>query len=418
MRSWSLSLAATLLALGAGLGPAQAEPDRDGGEELPMAELELLTEVYSRIKRDYVEDVDDAELFRAAARGMLAELDAHSTYLDGEQLEALREGTRGEFTGVGLELSREGDEIRVVTPIDDTPASRAGVQAGDVLLRVDGEPVQGRRLGDVVQRLRGEPGTAVEVTVRRGEGGTEPRRFQLERGTIQVDSVRARMLEPGYGYLRISRFQERTATELHTALEGLLDEAGGALSGLILDLRNNPGGVLHTAVAVADAFLTDGRIVYTEGRMRDAEMAFDATPLDRARGAPMVVLINRGSASGSEIVAGALQDRDRAVVMGRPSFGKGSVQSVIPLDGAAMKLTTARYFTPKGRSIQDDGIQPDIVVEPLSLTEREEGGPASPPHARARPAEEEGGASGLAQEDYALHEALSLLKGLRVLGER
>ncbi len=419
MQSWILSLAAALLTLGMGLGPAQAEPDRDGGEELPMAELELLTEVYSRIKRDYVEDVDDAELFRAAARGMLAELDAHSTYLDEAQLEALQEGTRGEFTGVGLELSRDGDAIRVVAPIDDTPASRAGLQAGDVLLRVDGEPVQGTRLNDVVERLRGEPGTDVELTVRRGEGSTEPRHFELERGTIQVDSVRSRMLEPGYGYLRISRFQERTATELYTALEGLLDEAGGALSGLILDLRNNPGGVLHTSVAVADAFLTSGTIVYTEGRMRNAEMAFDATPLDRARGAPMVVLINRGSASASEIVAGALQDRDRAVVMGQPSFGKGSVQSVIPLDGAAMKLTTARYFTPQGRSIQDDGIQPDIVVEPLSLAEQPgEATPAVPPHARARPADDDGGASGLAQEDYVLHEALSLLKGLRVIRER
>ncbi|MFP4146288.1 MAG: S41 family peptidase [Halorhodospira sp.] len=413
MQPWSLTLATLLLALSVVLAPAQAEPE-EGGEELPMAELELLAEVYSRIKRDYVEEVSDQELFHAAIRGMLSELDPHSTYLDEQQLSAVQEGARGEFSGIGLELSRDGDEIRVVAPIDNTPASRAGVQAGDVIVRVDGEPVRGAQLGEVVRSLRGEPGTGVEITVRRAaEGEEEQKRFELKRDTIQVESVRSRMLEPGYGYLRISQFQQRTASELYTAVEELLEAAdGGALDGLVLDLRNNPGGVLQPSVAVADAFLTNGTIVYTEGRMRDSEMRFEASPVDRARGVPLVVLINRGSASGSEIVAGALQDRGRAVIMGQPSFGKGSVQSVLPLDGAAMKLTTARYFTPEGRSIQDEGIQPDIVVEDLSLTEADGEASAEPAAVREATAGEE---EGLAQEDYVLHEALSLLKGLRVL---
>ncbi len=415
MRSWTLTLATALLALL--IGSAAADRPAEADDDLPMAELELLTEVYSRIKRDYVDEVEDADLFRAAIRGMLSELDAHSSYLDGQELEQLREGTRGEFGGVGLELSRQDDEIRVVAPIDDTPASRAGLQAGDVLLRIDGEALGGASLNEVVQRLRGEPGSVVEVTIRRSEDEGQTRTFELERDTIQVESVRARMLEPGYGYVRISQFQERTASDLFRALDGLLEEAGGGLHGLILDLRNNPGGVLDPAVAVADAFLTEGRIVYTEGRMRQARMSFDATPADRSLGAPLVVLINRGSASGSEIVAGALQDHQRAVVMGRASFGKGSVQSVLPLDGAAMKLTTARYYTPQGRSIQDEGIQPDIVVEDLRLAEAQERDEAEllDVPEDADDAEE---AAALAQDDYVLSEALNLLKGLRVFEGR
>ncbi|MBK5943565.1 S41 family peptidase [Halorhodospira sp. 9621] len=415
MQSWSLTLAAALLALC--IGGAAAAPPAEVDDDLPMAELELLTEVYSRIKRDYVDEVEDADLFRAAIRGMLSELDAHSSYLDERELEQLREGTRGEFGGVGLELSRQDGEIRVVAPIDDTPATRAGLQAGDVLLRIDGEPVRGNSLNDVVQRLRGEPGTAVEVTIRRTDEEGRTRTFELERDTIQVESVRARMLEPGYGYVRISQFQERTASDLYPALDRLLDEAGGGLHGLILDLRNNPGGVLDPAVAVADAFLTEGRIVYTEGRMPQARMSFEATPVDRARGAPMVVLINRGSASGSEIVAGALQDHRRAVVMGRASFGKGSVQSVMPLGGAAMKLTTARYYTPQGRSIQDEGIQPDIVVEELRLAEAAEREAEVVPDTPAD-ADDAEQAAELAQDDYVLSEALNLLKGLRVFEGR
>ncbi|ABM61985.1 S41 family peptidase [Halorhodospira halophila] len=415
MQSWSLTLAAALLALF--VGPAVADSPAEAEDDLPMAELELLSEVYSRIKRDYVDEVDDADLFRAAIRGMLSELDAHSSYLDEDELEQLREGTRGEFGGVGLELSRQDDEIRVVAPIDDTPASRAGLQAGDVLLRIDGDTVRGASLNEVVQRLRGEPGSVVEVTIRRTEDEGRTRTLELERDTIQVESVRARMLEPGYGYVRISQFQERTASDLYPALDRLLEEADGALDGLILDLRNNPGGVLDPAVAVADAFLTEGRIVYTEGRMRQARMSFDATPVDRARGAPMVVLINRGSASGSEIVAGALQDHRRAVIMGRASFGKGSVQSVLPLDGAAMKLTTARYYTPDGRSIQDEGIQPDIVVDNLRLTETEDRGAEGVLDA-PEDAEDAEEAAELAKDDYVLSEALNLLKGLRVFEGR
>ncbi len=407
-------------------------------EQLPLAELELLAEVYGRIKRDYVEAVDDRELFRAAIRGMLSELDAHSGYLDPEGYEKLQEGTRGEFGGVGLELSREEGLIRVVAPIDDTPASRAGLRSGDAIIRIDGRSVRGIDLGEAVQRLRGAPGEEVEITVVR-EAAEKPLSFELERAEIQVDSVRARMLEPGYGYVRISQFQEDTGEELRQALESLLAEADGSLHGLVLDLRDNPGGVLQAAVAVADAFLSEGEIVSTKGRIEEAQMAFDADGDDLAEGAPLAVLINRGSASASEIVAGALQDHGRAVIMGEASFGKGSVQSIVPLDEAAMKLTTARYFTPSGRSIQAKGIKPDVEVEDLRLAEAEssaevteadlEGHLTGRPEAEEAESEEdektegdekaeEDEEAGLAERDYVLFEALSLLKGMRALEER
>ncbi|MBK1726205.1 S41 family peptidase [Halorhodospira neutriphila] len=438
------SLLSAVLALGLALAPAAgaAEPQaaeapgprpESAAEQLPLAELELLAEVYGRIKRDYVEAVDDRELFRAAIRGMLSELDAHSGYLDSEAYEKLQEGTRGEFGGVGLELSREAGLIQVVAPIDDTPASRAGLRSGDAIIRIDGQSVRGIELSEAVQRLRGEPGNKVEITVVR-EAAEQPLTFELERAVIQVDSVRSRMLEPGYGYVRISQFQQGTGEELRRALESLLAEAGGSLHGLVLDLRNNPGGVLQAAVAVADAFLAEGQIVSTKGRVEEAQMAFDADSADLSGGAPLAVLINRGSASASEIVAGALQDHGRAVIMGETSFGKGSVQSIIPLDEAAMKLTTARYFTPSGRSIQAQGITPDIAVEDLRLAETEpslevteadlEGhlpgqaeadGPGGGPEGEEAAGEAE---ASLARRDYVLFEALSLLKGMRVLGAR
>ncbi len=421
MQSRSLLTAASLLlivGLIASPATALAEAGAEDTEALPMQELELLTEVYSRIKRDYVDEVDDADLFRAAIRGMLSELDDHSGYLDAEAFEELQEGTRGEYGGVGLELSRDGDRIRVIAPIDDTPASRAGIEAGDLIVEVDGEAVRDQSLNQVIQRLRGEPGSSVTVTILRDERD-EPETLELERDTVQVDSVRSRTLEPGYGYVRISRFQERTARDLGTALDELVADADGALHGIILDLRNNPGGVLSSAVAVADTFLGDGLIVYTEGRVAEAASEHHANPVDRIHGAPLVVLINRGSASGSEIVAGALQDHGRAVVLGEASFGKGSVQSVLPLDGAAIQLTTARYYTPQGRSIQDEGIQPDIPVKELELTERATP-PAHPdqPGHREAPSEAEEEAADLAREDYVLFEALNLLRGLRIFEER
>lgn len=416
---------AAALALGTAVAGGPSSPE--GDERLPMAELERLAEVYSRIKRDYVEEVPDEALFRAAIRGMLSELDDHSDYLDDEALTELREGTRGEFGGVGLELSRDGDLIRVVAPIDGTPASRAGLRAGDILLEVDGQGIRGDSLSDVTRRLRGEAGTSVAVTVLREDNGSSREQFRLEREIIQVDSVSSRLLEPGFGYVRISRFQERTASDLLEAVEELAEASGGALDGLVLDLRNNPGGILHAAISVADAFLSGGRIVSTEGRVPDAQRVFEAGLGDVSYASPMAVLINRGSASGSEIVAGALQDHGRAVVMGQPTYGKGSVQSVLPLNGDAMKLTTARYLTPQGRSIQDDGIEPDIRVEALRLAEAEpedalaEAG-VTDPEAAAILAEEhedeEAADASLARDDYLLYQALSLLKGLHVVERR
>ncbi len=399
-----------------------ATPEKQGeGAELPLQQLQLLAEVYARIKRDYVEEVDDAELFHAAVRGMLTELDPHSDYLDPEAFAELQAGTRGEFGGLGLEVGMEDGFIKVIAPIDDTPASRAGIQAGDLITRLDGRPVKGLSLGEAVKKLRGEPGTTIELTVAR-EGADRPLTFTLERAVIQVRSIRHRTLEPGYGYIRISQFQERTASDLRKALDELQKEADGALNGLILDLRNNPGGVLNTAVGVADAFLAGGKIVYTEGRLESARLEFEASPIDLAHGAPMVVLINRGSASGSEIVAGALQDHDRAVLMGQATFGKGSVQNVVQLqDGSAMKLTTARYYTPAGRSIQAEGIVPDIELELLRLAEVEdERRPVEADLERHLEREavderpEVSAAAALAREDYALFAALNLLKGVHV----
>ncbi|MBK1733702.1 peptidase S41 [Halorhodospira abdelmalekii] len=398
--------------------------DTATSEELPIAEIELLTEIYGRIKRDYVDEVDDERLFRAAIRGMLAELDAHSSYLEDEELKRLQQGTRGEFGGIGLELVSEGGFVEVVAPIDDTPASRAGLKSGDIITRVDGESIRGLELGEVVRKLRGEPGSRVEMTVvRDGEG--EPLTFELERAIIQVESVRSRLLTAEFGYVRISQFQERTARDLHRALEGLKDEAEDRLAGLVLDLRNNPGGVLNSAIAVADAFLSDGLIVYTEGRVRQASMEFSASGRDRIDGVPLIVLINRGSASGSEIVAGSLQDRGRAIIMGQPSFGKGSVQSVVPLGGPAIKLTTARYYTPSGHSIDKRGVTPDITVEPLRLTESEGQEISAEAELKGRtPSTEEErdeqreALHRLAREDYMLYEALNLLKGLKIVEGR
>ncbi len=391
-------------------------------DELPLQELRLLTEVYGRIKRDYVEEIDDAELFRAAVRGMLSELDPHSDYLDPEAYAELQAGTRGEFGGLGLEVGMEDGFIKVIAPIDDTPASRAGILPGDLITRLDGSPVKGMNLSDAVKKLRGEPGSSIELTIVR-EGADRPLSITLERAVIQVQSVRYRTLEPGYAYIRISQFQERTAGDLRAALEELQQEADGALNGLILDLRNNPGGVLNTAVGVADVFLAGGKIVYTEGRVDGARLDFEAAPIDLAYGTPMVVLVNRGSASGSEIVAGALQDHGRAVLMGQATFGKGSVQNVMQLqDGSAMKLTTARYYTPLGRPIQAEGIAPDIELEVLQLTKVEDESRVMEAdlerHLEREDDAEHGdeipSAAALAREDYALFAALNLLKGVHV----
>jgi carboxyl-terminal processing protease len=409
-------------------GPVQAV-SKDS--QLPLEQLRTFSEVFARVKGSYVEEVGDDELLENAVRGMLSGLDPHSAYLDADDFQKLQEGTQGEFGGLGIEVTMEDGLVKVIAPIDDTPAERAGVRAGDLIVRIDSAPVKDMSLGEAVDRMRGEPGSTIELTILR-EGRDQPLKVTIERAIIQVESVKSRLLEEGYGYVRITNFQSRTGDDVIAAVEDLRDENGGALDGLVLDLRNNPGGVLNAAVEVSDAFLNDGRIVYTKGRVEDARMSFSAEQGDVLDGAPMVVLTNGGSASASEIVAGALQDHRRALIMGQQSFGKGSVQTVLPLGGStAVKLTTARYYTPNGRSIQAEGIKPDVSLENLRLTAAEEGG------RRLREAdlsghllngnkpetgeEQEGGEDGSAAEesdgdrDYAIFEALNLLKGVRLL---
>ncbi|WP_148291352.1 S41 family peptidase [Spiribacter curvatus] len=393
-------------------------------DDLPLEELQRFTEVYERIQRDYVESVDDERLIQNAIRGMLSGLDPHSAYLDESAYQRLQEGTRGEFGGLGLEVGTEDGLIKVIAPIDGTPAEDADIRPGDLIMRIDGQPVKGLDLQAAVERMRGETGTSVTLGILR-DGADGPIEVTLERAVIQVDSVRARVLEDRFGYLRISQFQARTGEDVLEAVDQLTHEVG-PLDGLVLDLRNNPGGVLDAAVAVTDAFLSRGQVVSTSGRIERSRDAFTATPNDTLNGAPLVVLVNAGSASAAEIVAGALQDHQRAVIMGEPTFGKGSVQTILPLrNGDAVKLTTARYYTPSGRSIQAEGIQPDVEVTNLRVSDVE-GDPARlresdlPRHLRADG--DAGGssadapASALATEDYALAEALNLLKGLTILG--
>jgi carboxyl-terminal processing protease len=340
-----------------------------GTLSVPFNQLRTFSEVFGRIQKDYVEPVSDQKILEDAIRGMLAGLDPHSTYLDQEQYNDLRVGTTGQFGGLGIEVGMENGFIKVISPIDDTPAQRAGVEAGDLIIRLDDKPVKGMTLEEAVKSMRGEAGSEITLTVVR-EKEERPFTIKIVRDIIKIRSVRSRMVEDGYGYVRISSFQSRTGEGLRTNLRDLEEANNGKLKGLVLDLRNNPGGVLNAAVTVSDAFLTNGLIVYTEGRMEDSAFKYQATSNEILFGAPIVVLINAGSASASEIVAGALQDHKRAVIMGEKSFGKGSVQTVVPTsNGGAIKLTTARYYTPAGRSIQAEGIVPDILLSRVRLEE-------------------------------------------------
>ena len=422
------------LALSLGQG-VFADRKPDGASErrtsLPLEELRVFSDVYARVKSDYVEPVDDRKLVENAIRGMVTGLDPHSAYLDPDEFKELRVGTSGEFGGLGIEVGMENGFIKVIAPIDDTPAQRAGIKAGDLIIKLDDKPVKGMTLTEAVKIMRGKPGTKITLTIVR-EGEEKPLRITITRDIIRVKSVRQRMLEDGFGYVRISTFQSRTSDALHQAIERLRKEAGGKLKGLVLDLRNNPGGVLNAAVAVSDAFLRKGLIVYTEGRVEDSRLRFNATPDDVLDGAPLVVLVNQGSASASEIVAGALQDHHRAIIMGQQTFGKGSVQTIIPLgNGAALKLTTARYYTPSGRSIQAEGIRPDIElpnvriaevempVEPIKekdLSHHLENGQAKSGKSKDEEKKPFSGAE-LAKKDYQLHEALNMLRGLALLRE-
>ena len=330
--------------------------------DLPWQDARLMAEVIARVKAEYVDPVDDHELMQHAIRGMVASLDAHSSFLDQDELEDLRIASEGSYSGIGIEVSYEDDSIVVVAPIEDSPAERAGLRTGDVIIAIDGREVKSAGLAESIARIRGAPGTPVRVTVERG-GADEPLEYSIERGQINVHTVRQAMLEPGYGYVRISQFSDTTPDDLEEAVAALLRRSGRPLQGLVLDLRGNPGGVLDAGFEVADEFLDDGLIVSATGRGPDARFHMEAPRGDIAGGARLAVLINGGSASASEIVAGALRDNGRATLVGRTTFGKGSVQTVLPLSaGRAIKLTTSRYFTPSGASIHERGIDPDILV--------------------------------------------------------
>lgn len=335
---------------------------------LPLEEVRMFTEALDRIRASYVEEIDDRTLLESAIKGMLSGLDPHSAYFSGSDYDVLQETTTGEFGGLGVEVSRENGYIKVVSPIDDTPASRAGIKAGDLIIEINNRPLQEMLPDEAAQMMRGEPGSSVTITIARE--GMEPFDLTIVREIITIASVRSRIVEPGYAYLRISQFRANTGSETEAEIKKLYAENEN-LKGMVLDLRNNPGGVLQASVGVVDAFIDQGRIVYTEGRLDDAGMEFNATRNMVAGDIPLVVLINNGSASASEIVAGALQDHGRAIIMGTRSFGKGSVQTILPLgEQRAIKLTTSLYYTPSGRSIQAQGIEPDIKVEEAFITKR------------------------------------------------
>jgi len=355
----------------------QAIADRATRGPLPVDELRAFTEVFGAIKQNYVEPVEDRKLITEAINGMLAGLDPHSAYLDADAFKELQVGTQGQFGGLGIEVGMEDGFVKVVSPIEDTPAFRAGIKPGDLIIRLDDTPVKGMTLADAVKRMRGKPNTEITLTISR-KGEPRPIVVTLKRAVIRVQSVKSKMIEPGYGWVRVSQFQESTTEHLVRHLSNLYKQ--GNLKGLVLDLRNDPGGLLYGAVAISSAFLPQkALVVSTDGRTEDAKKKFFATPDDYLRGmredvlkglpaaaktVPMVVLVNGGSASASEIVAGALQDHKRATVIGTQTFGKGSVQTIMPLGNAtAIKLTTARYYTPSGRSIQAKGITPDVIVE-------------------------------------------------------
>ena len=417
-----------------------AQPEENDVQELllPLDEVRIFTEVLNRIRSAYIKPIDDKTLLENAIKGMLSGIDPHSTYLAADDYDQLQESTTGEFGGLGIEVGIEDGFIKIIAPMDGSPADRAGVQAGDLIIKLDDTPARKITLGDTVDLMRGEPGSDVVLTILR-EGVSDPFEISVTREIIQARSVRHRILEPGYGYIRIATFSVDTAEEVKNSLS-ILNEKND-LKGVVMDLRNNPGGVLQASVGVVDAFISDGLIVYTEGRVENSEMRFEASTDDPSQGVPLVVLINSGSASASEIVAGALQDHQRAIIMGTASFGKGSVQTVLPLtNDRAIKLTTALYFTPNGRSIQATGIIPDIVVDRGQVTRipdslisyREADLTGHLENANKR--EDSEGVDNAATEqngetaqseppevivrDYQLNEATNVLKGLNIIRPR
>jgi carboxyl-terminal processing protease len=436
--------------------------EKDSVTSLPVEELRSFAEVFGRIKSDYVEPVSDKKLITDAISGMVGSLDPHSAYLDADAFKDLQVGTQGEFGGLGIEVGMEDGLVKVISPIEDTPAFLAGVKAGDLIFKLDDTLVKGLSLDDAVNRMRGKPGSSILLSIIRKNAG-KPLQISVTRAVIKVKSVKSKLVDSGYAYLRITQFQEHTGENMATALENMYKESKGNLKGLVLDLRNDPGGLLTGSVGVASAFLPkDALVVYTEGRTEDAQMRLVANPDDYLRGTgkkdylkdlpaiyktvPMVVLINGGSASASEIVAGCLQDHKRAVLMGTQSFGKGSVQTILPLgNNTAIKLTTARYYTPSGRSIQATGIVPDIIAEdpaanaqdnafrlresdlehhlqngnnpveshdePAKAVVAPKTSPKDNDGETAKPALTEFGS----KNDYQLNQALNLLKGMHIL---
>ena len=433
-----------LIALGVCLGVMislnfSAVAQREVLGPLPVEELRAFTEVFGRIKSDYVETVEDKKLITEAITGMLAGLDPHSAYLDQDAFRELQVGTQGEFGGLGIEVGMEDGFVKVVSPIDDSPASRAGIKSGDLIVKLDDTAVKGMTLNDAVKRMRGKPNTQITLTIVR-KGEAKPIVATLTRAVIKIQSVKSKLLEPGYAYFRVTQFQEHTGETLAAAIQNLYKQNQGAMRGIVLDLRNDPGGLLNGAVAVSAAFLPQNTlVVYTDGRTEDAKMRLTASPENYLRGrvkddyltklpaeiknVPMVVLVNSGSASASEIVAGALQDHRRATVIGTRSFGKGSVQTIIPLGSGngALRLTTARYFTPSGRSIQAKGISPDIEVlqevpEELKARTDTRGEASLRGHLKAEGDEATGSQSYIPpdpKDDKALHTALDLIRGVQ-----
>ncbi|KTD17343.1 S41 family peptidase [Legionella jordanis] len=405
-------------------------------KQIPMEDVQRFSNAISQIKKYYVKPVDDKELFDNAIRGMLNGLDPHSTYLDEDSFKELQTATSGEFGGLGIEVTMEDGVVKVVTPLVDTPAYKAGIKAGDYIIKLGSQSVQGISLKEAVDLMRGKEGTTLDLTILR-KGESKPLVFSLVREKIMIKSVKSKLLDDGYGYIRLSQFQAMTGDDMEKAIAQLKQEAGGKLKGLILDLRNNPGGLLDSAIQVSDAFLDSNNngkpelIVYTQGRLPGSKFTALANPGDILNNAPMVVLINNGSASASEIVAGALKDNKRAIILGTQSFGKGSVQTVLPLDDKrGIKLTTALYYTPSGTSIQAKGITPDIVVEEISVP-KEKAADKSDAFAGFSEADLSGHLqnkdkveqnnqlavkddAGLLHEDYQLYAALTILKGLAV----
>lgn len=406
---------------------AQTEQAQDSVENLPLPldEVRIFTQVLNRIRNAYVEPIDDKTLLENAVRGMLAGIDPHSSYLVNEEFDNLQEMTTGEFGGLGVQVGVNNGFITIISPVDGSPADIAGIKAGDIVIKIDDKSTSDITIDETTDLMRGPPGTDIVLTVLR-EGADEALEITVTRDVITSNSVRSRMLEPGFGYIRISQFITGTGSEINSALENFyLNDT--ELQGLILDLRNNPGGLVRAAVDVVDAFIDEGLIVYTEGRETNSYSRFDATPTNPSRGVPLIVLINQGSASASEVVAGALQDYNRAVIMGTQSFGKGSVQTVLPLaNNRAIKLTTALYYTPNGRSIQALGITPNIIVRQGRLTSLPEN-PASYREEDLDGHLENENLTGAIPEvldltgervligDYQLNEALNILKGLSLL---